>query len=333
MKASSRLALFFCLLSLLFLASCARPQAPADTGSGSPPFALTAHDEEHLTGRFLPVFLIENPREPYNLIGTPQATVAKNGAEVVSIDPTQASIYSKEQHFATEKGSYTNLIYRIHFPETPLSFFPFNLGAGNNVGLLIIVTLNGNGRPLLYTTLHTCGCYLAFVPTTYLPQDAYPENWQKNKRQCVYSQSLPGILDFSAKDLNTSKTVVHIESATHRIKDIRLADRASLVAFNTRNARLSPLESLKNLPTIGGGTTSFYEDSGGRKGYVKGSHKIWERLLISWWALDWRVGEDKEFESEQHDGPVFYTSLKPWARNASDLRNFAAFLTYWDWKF
>ena len=329
MHNSCRLPLLFCLL-LLFLASCARSPAPTDIGR---PLAFTSDDHDSPAGRFLPVFLIDNPRETYNLPGSPRATVAPNGEEIISVDPTHASIYAKEQQFSTEKGTYTNLIYRIHFPKTPLSIFPFNIGAGSNVGLLIIVTLNSHGQPLLYTTLHTCGCYLAFVPTTSLDEAAYPKYWQKNRRQQVYSQSLPSILDFSTKDPSKSQTVVHIASATHRIRDIWLADQASLAAFNSRNIQLRPLDSLKTLPTAGGGTRSFYETSGGRKGYVKGSRKIWERLLIGWWALDWRVGEDKEFASERQDGPVFYTSLKPWARDASDLRNFAAFLSYWGWKF
>ena len=328
MKLSPGIPLFL-LLPLLLLASCARLEVPAGT-SGL--LAVTARDRGQPTDRFVPVFLIESPEKPYNLPGTPRVSVGKNGSECISIDPAQASIYTKEHRFSTARGSYTNLIYRIHFSETPFSLVPFNLGAGRNVGLLVIVTLNGHGQPLLYTTLQTCGCYLAFVPTTYLPDDAYPENWRKDQRQIVFAQSLPAFLDFPASDPAGSKTVVQIESATHRIKDIRLVDRTSLAAFVTRHARLSPLESLKKLPAEDGGTTSFYETAGGRKGYVKGSHKIWERLLISWWALDWRVGEDKEFTADPQDGPVFYTSLKPWARNVSDLRNFTAFLKYWGWK-
>lgn len=278
MKASSRLSLFFCFLLLSILTSCARPHLPADPGSS---LAITARDEDQLTGRLLPVFLIENPREFYNLIGTPRATAARHGSACVSVDPAQSSIYTREERFSTANGTYTNLIYRIHFPETPLSFLPFYLTAGKNVGLLIIVTLNGDGQPLLYTTLHTCGCYLAFVPTTYLPKKAYPENWRTDKRQIVYSQSLPGILDFSATEPAGSKTAILVENATHRIKDIWLEDRATLATYTTRNARIAPLESLKALPVPGGGTTSFFETSGERKGYVKGSQKMWERLFMS----------------------------------------------------
>ena len=54
---------------------------------------------------------------------------------------------------------------------------------------------------------------------------------------------------------------------------------------------------------------------------------------MSWWALDWRIGEDKKLGKNEDDGIRFYTSLKPWSRRASDLRNFKTFLRYWEWKF
>jgi hypothetical protein len=93
-----------------------------------------------------------------------------------------------------------------------------------------------------------------------------------------------------------------------------------------------PMDELENISAGDGNVVSFYETSGARAGYVRNSGKIWERLLISWWALDWRVGEDKRFAPGESDGPVFYTSLKPWARQESDLLDFPGFLRYWGWK-
>ena len=54
---------------------------------------------------------------------------------------------------------------------------------------------------------------------------------------------------------------------------------------------------------------------------------------MSWWAFDWRIGEDKKFGKDENDGILFYTSLKPWSRKKSDMRNFISFLKYWGWKF
>ena len=51
---------------------------------------------------------------------------------------------------------------------------------------------------------------------------------------------------------------------------------------------------------------------------------------MSWWALDWYVGVDKEL-GKPDEGRVFYTSLKPWARKRSNMEDFTTFLDYWGW--
>jgi hypothetical protein len=52
---------------------------------------------------------------------------------------------------------------------------------------------------------------------------------------------------------------------------------------------------------------------------------------MSWWTLDWRIGEDKAYEPDDPGSITFYTSVKFWARNKSDMRNFPQFLRYWGW--
>lgn len=58
-----------------------------------------------------------------------------------------------------------------------------------------------------------------------------------------------------------------------------------------------------------------------------------ERLFMSWWAFDPLVGEDKEVGPAEQTGMTFYTSLKFWARKASDIWDFPGFLKYWGWNF
>ncbi|MCI5223528.1 MAG: hypothetical protein D3924_12870, partial [Candidatus Electrothrix sp. AR4] len=220
---SIRLAHLFLLFPamLLLLSSCAT----------SPPLQLpdekfllyTIDDNEMLLSRYAPVFAIEDTQESYNRIGTPSAQLGPENKEIVSVDPEKATVYARKDQFTTEKGSYTNLIYRIHFEEVPGGFFPFHLGEGKNVGLLFIITLNSQNEPILHTSIHTCGCYLAFVPTSYTPLDILPEDWKKG-RQSVYSESLPGLLDYKSISSDQYKVVFVIRGGTHSVKDIWLAD-------------------------------------------------------------------------------------------------------------
>lgn len=51
----------------------------------------------------------------------------------------------QELSFQTARGSYTILVYRVHFPATPYSLLPFFIGAGQNMGILVVVTLDQGG--------------------------------------------------------------------------------------------------------------------------------------------------------------------------------------------
>lgn len=322
-----KISMFLPAVLLVLVSACATAPGPPVADR---PVAYTGPDNQTLLGRYAPVFFVENHGAAYNRIGTPWAAITPDKKETVSVDPNRPTIYTRQRVFATPGGTYTNLVYRVHFAEIPGGWAPFYLGAGQNIGLLVIVTLNSRDQPVLYTTVHTCGCYLAFIPTSFLPDKAWPEGWQKG-RQPVYSETLPGFLDFRGTSPEQSRTLIVLRDGTHRVKDVRLRNTDALRAGPRVAAAFQPLSALEKLPVENGATTSFYESSGARTGYVKGSYKVRERLLMSWWSLDWRVGEDKKFGEDKTDGILFYTSLKPWAREASDLRDFAAFLRYWGW--
>lgn len=314
---------FLSIFGMLFFSACsAVPQHP-------PLSAMKTYVAEADGWYFspqAPIFVIEAPDKTYNRIGTPSARLVE-GKEDVFIDPSHPTIYTRKTTFKTERGTYTNLTYRVHFEKVPVSY----LGWGDNVGLLLVVTLNAAGKPVLFTTVHTCGCYLAFVPTSYLPTEAYPEGWNFG-RQEVYGQNLPGMIDFSGIDPDQSSLMLRLQDGTHRVMDLWLEPNAALYKYDLVKSTLKPLKMLEGLSLPEGASTSFYETSGDRRDYVKKSQKPWERLFMGWWALDLRVGEDKKLGRDPEDGISFYTSLKPWARSASDLRNFTEFLHYWGWK-
>lgn len=309
------------VLLLLLLSSCASPPGRPQWQNSR---IYTATIDDQLTHRFAPVFVAEGAEKEYNRIGTPVVLIEQE-QEVVKVDPREGAIYTSVRQFTTEKSDYTNIFYRVHFPQIPLRY----LGAGQNIGLLVVVTLDDHKQPVLYTLVHTCGCYLAFIPTSHLPEESWQEGWKRG-RQNVFGENLPRYLEFSG----TQKQMLTIllRPGNHRVKNVWLMEENALDNFAIIRLQTYPFEALTSLPLPDGGTTSFYETSGARQDYVKGSYKIWERLLISWWAFDLRVGEDKRLGSSTEDGVVFYTSLKPWAREESDLRDFPKFLRYWGWR-
>jgi hypothetical protein len=293
--------------------------------------AYTVKNDDSLLNHYMPVFLIENHKKGYNLIGTPSAKADEDKKKIIYVNPAKATIYTETRIFKTSKGRYKNLIYRIHFEKIPGGLTPFYLGKGKNTGLITVVTLNNHNKPILYTTVHTCGCYIAFVPTSHMPENIFPDGWNKG-RQSVDFENLPGILEYGKSSHDQEKTVILIRDGSHRVRDIWLSDPDSLKKYNTVRAQTQPTDALKKLELKYNKTTSFFENSGSRKGYVKESHKIREQLFMSWWTFDLRIGEDKMFGKNKNDGILFYTSLKPWAREKSDMRDFIVFLRYWNWE-
>ncbi len=314
------------LLALAFLfclAACAG--LPPRHSELHAPAYVTAESNDSLLSRYAPLFILEEADKSYNRIGTPAIRAGEHGEAKAYIDPARPSLYAMQRTFHSRGRNYTNLIYRVHFEKIPYR----HLTAGRNVGLLILITLDENKNPLLLTSVHTCGCYLTFIPTSYLAEEAYPDNWPLVSQR-VYGERLPGqILIPKHKPY---RFALQIRSGTHRVMNLELLTEEDIASSHLLKVELKSMETLRQLP-FGQQSLSFFETDGPRKGYVRDSQKPYERLLMSWWALDWRVGEDKDFGPREETGTTFYTSLKLWAREESDLWNFNRFLRYWGWHF
>ncbi|RJQ86132.1 MAG: hypothetical protein C4519_02155 [Desulfobacteraceae bacterium] len=285
---------------------------------------------EPLIDRWAPAFLTYGYADVYNRIGRPSARRTPGGNEEVWIDPQAPTVYTLQRTFSTQRGTYTNLFYRVHFPSVPFSLIPFHLTAGDNPGIMIVVTLDDRHRPVLVASVHTCGCYLAIVPTDYLPDEALPENWTGRTLE-VYGETLPPRLVYAP--FETPRLLVHVRPGVHRITHLEVVPGGQL--HSDRYAPIAmtgaPMQDLLRLP-FDHGATSFYYEEGLMKGHVKGSLKPFETLLMSLISLDLFVGSDKIYADPQEWGNRFYTSLKFWRRDESDMWDFAEFLKYWGWR-
>jgi hypothetical protein len=292
---------------------------------------VAPQEEDSRLSLFAPVFLTYNHRDPYNRIGRPSAKYDEQGNERIYVDHEKPAIYYMTKSFSTERGVYTNLIYRVHFPRVPCSLIPFHLNAGRNVGVLTVITIDEEERPLLVTTVGTCGCYVAIVPTSYLPSDALPDGWTDEPLK-VYGERLPAVLDY--RNLKDPKVVIYLRSGVHRVMDLDLIEAKGLwnsARFTIIEAPMVPMDTLERI-SINGETTSFYYKHWPLRGHVKGSVKPWETLFLGLISLDFFVGADKVYGDSSLTGNPFYTSLKPWNRDSSDMWDFPGFLRFWGWE-
>lgn len=318
----SAFSLFFALV-ICFSGCCTKPPRPDSAVLYTPQVNLTNTATVHP-----PAFYVQAGDQPYNKIGTPQVS-EQNGFPLVLVNSATPTMYVEQSNFTTQRGTYTNHIYRIHFPRVPFDWCNLHITAGNNPGLFIIYTLDQADRLVLITTVHTCGCYLAFFPTDNLAKELFPPNFPQ-KTQSVHGHTLPATLP---SQLSTADQPYYLtlESETHRISYISQTIPNAPNHILAPSMAIQPMEDLYHLP-YKNRSISFFEDSGRREGYVKNNSKILERLLISWWTFDWHVGEDKAYGKSDSSTTPFYTSLKFWQRRNSDMKNFPQFLAYWGWR-
>ena len=278
--------------------------------------------------RFAPVFLARGTDKEHNRIGRPVAYPAENGKPVVHVSSEKPVYYVRKTDFSTSRGQYCNLVYRVHFSKIPYSLLPFTLTAGKNAGLMVVVTLNDQGQPVLVTTVHTCGCYCSIIPTTYLPKECLPGSWEDRPKK-VYGERHPALLDFSSE--KGQRLLIELRPDIHRVMDVRLirASAVNLINESLIEAPLIPAQSLENLEVEGMEPVSFFHESGFKTGFVKGAVKPWETLFMSWMALDIFIGSDKAYSPMADNANPFYTSLKPWNRQKSNMWRFRDFLKFW----
>ncbi len=207
------------LLAALALAALAGGCASLGTGRAPEPELAYVVDGADRIARHAPVFVHEHDTEAYNRIGRPRAARDAHGGERVFVDPAEPVVFVEQRSFTSTGGvRYTNLFYRVHFERVPVSLAPFHVTAGRNGGLFVIATLDADEQPVLYTTVHTCGCYLAFLPTNLLPATAYPEDWPENG-QWVFGERLPSRVAFADPRTADQGLVVRLRDGTHRIMD------------------------------------------------------------------------------------------------------------------
>jgi hypothetical protein len=147
----------------------------------------------------------------YDRIGTPVWTVEGK----LDIDTRQPLTYTLLSFTRFGKAILTQLNYIIWFPSRPREN-ALDIYGGQLDGLNYRVTLDINGEPLLYETIHNCGCYY----------EAYPTQRLKVRDRIDYAEP-PLIL--KAPELNPSNEfmTVTMESRTHYVQHLYPSARRS----------------------------------------------------------------------------------------------------------
>jgi len=180
-----------------------------------------------------------------------------------SVDAAEQVVYAHASRTLYRGHALLQLVYTIWFPERP----PREAGdilAGTLDGVVWRVTLAPDGEPLVYDTIHPCGCYHMFFPTPrarVLPSPDEIEEWAFSPYQ------LPRVQD-------GERPVLRVATRTHYIERVSLVRGIDSVA----HYELRDYNELRSLRRLEGGSRSAF----GEDGLVPGTERP-ERLI--YWPM------------------------------------------------
>lgn len=170
----------------------------ADNALGIPLPEMEVSDR--LFRAFAPAFVVETAGD-YDRPGVPGFT-----DDGVTVEP-EAVVYSRISHTRYQGQSLLQLNYLVWFSARPRTG-AFDMLGGRLDGVFWRVTLSQDGRPLLYESMHACGCYHMAFPTARLEARPAPEGFQE-----------PLLVPRRAPE-GRGRMVLHLESRTHYLVGI-----------------------------------------------------------------------------------------------------------------
>jgi hypothetical protein len=221
---------------------------------------LSAKEWAFLFDAHAPIFEVETASDD-DRIGTLQWREGAAFSEPPIVDIARPSVYRRISYTRIDNKTYTQLVYNAWFPSRPRAQL-FDLLSGALDSVMWRVTLDNDGTPLIYDSIHGCGCYHLFFPTSRMKLKSPPEasiEWAfvpKNAPPLLLSQRI--VLQIAA----TSHYIVSVNAGT---------------AENTQSKTIQwrDDEELRALPTADGSTRNIFQPNGLVAGTERG-----ERFLF-----------------------------------------------------
>jgi hypothetical protein len=202
---------------------------------------LSARELDRLAAVYAPSFDVEIGGD-YDRFGWLRW---RRASEVPQVDGAEPSVYVQSATTRYHGQVLQQFVYTIWFQERPRRG-SVDLLAGALDGLVWRVTLAPDGAPLIYDSIHPCGCYHQFFPTARARPRPAPDSLQE---WALIPQTLPAVGE-------GERPVVSIASATHYIERVALVRGAdSLVRYTLRS-----YDELRSLPRGADHASAFGPD-------------------------------------------------------------------------
>jgi hypothetical protein len=177
------------------------------------------------------------------------------------VDVTQPVLYRRLGYTRVGERTLVQLAYTAWLPERPREG-RFDLLAGQLDGLTWRVTLAPDGEPVMFDSIHPCGCYHMFFPTPRLQPQPSP---QIGIEWAFVPATLPAIAE-------SQRLIVEVQTRTHYLRNVRPGE---LPAGPGTTYEFAEYDELRSLPLPQGGSRSVF----GPDGLIAGSERD-ERFLF-----------------------------------------------------
>jgi hypothetical protein len=215
---------------------------------------LSRDEYERLFATFAPVFQVET-RAEYDRIGT----IAWDSAGLPTIDADRPVVYRKLGFTRYGDRALLQLSYVAWFSERP-GQRPLDLLAGRLDGIVWRVTLAADGEPVIFDSIHPCGCFHMFFPTSRARLRSPPA---QHVEWAFVPAEAPALAD-------GSRLVLEARTATHYLRKVAIDPQTPGLVY-----AFDDYDRLRVLPLPDGTTRSLFAANGLIAGTERG-----ERFLF-----------------------------------------------------
>jgi hypothetical protein len=202
---------------------------------------LSAAQRERLFATYAPVFEIETSGD-FDRIGR----LFWPSAAAPQVDISQAVVYRRLGYTRYAGRTLLQLVYIAWFPERPRDGY-FDVLGGHLDGVVWRVTLAPDGEPVLFDSIHPCGCYHMFFPTPRLEPLPAP---RPGIEWAFIPASLPAVTE-------SERLIVEVQARTHYLRNVYPGQASSGVHYE-----FAEYDELRSLPLPQGGTRSVFAADG-----------------------------------------------------------------------
>lgn len=219
-------------------------------------------ERKWLIRAFAPVWRID-VAGGYDLFGVPKWH--PDGKSIV-IDHQRPTVFTRISHTVVGNEVLLQLNYAIWFQERP-SKGTFDTLGGNLDGVIWRVTLGADGRPLVYDSIHACGCYHLVFPVGAL------KSRHVGSRAPALREK-PAILAVAPEPKPRQRIVLRLATASHYLVGVS-ARRPENRKIPKQFYQFREDRKLRSIPLPRTGRKSLYREDG----IVAGTERL-ERFLL-----------------------------------------------------